>query len=217
MFRNREEAGRLLAQRLRLYAGQPGVVLAVPRGGIVVGYVVAKELQLPLELMLAKKIGHPANHEYAIGAAGIDDVFIVPHAGVSESYIKEEVAAVRERLREMQRLFLGDRRPAELAGKTVIVVDDGIATGNTLIASLKMLRRKNPARIVIAVPVAPGESIRKLRELADEVIALIIPLEFYGVGSYYEDFEQVNDAQVMAYLKRAHRDYNAAISKKSAV
>ncbi|MDP4245045.1 MAG: phosphoribosyltransferase family protein, partial [Bacteroidota bacterium] len=197
MFTDRIEAGMLLADKLRKYQGQPGVILAVPRGGVPVAYAVAKELGLPLELILTKKIGHPMNKEYAIGAVSLTDAFVIPHQGVSQSYIEQEVKAVRDRLREMYRKFMGNKEPDSLAGKTVIVIDDGVATGNTLLSTIKILRKEKPARIVVAVPVASDSAVQKLSEAADELVVILIPEEFYGVGAFYEDFEQVSDEDVM--------------------
>src|SRR6188474_514256 len=130
MFRDRIEAGILLAKKLKKYKNDKGIVLAVPRGGVPVAYAVARELNFPIELVLTKKIGHPGNKEYAIGAASLSDYFIVPHEEVSEEYIQKELLDIRRRLKEMHRKFMGDREPESLEGKTIIVIDDGIATGN---------------------------------------------------------------------------------------
>lgn len=202
MFRNRTEAGKLLAARLKKYQNQPGVVLAVPRGGVPVAYAVARELDLPLDLVLTKKIGHPANKEYAIGAVSLTDFFVIPHTGVSQSYVTAEIVLIRERLEKMYRRFMGEREPENIAGKTVIVIDDGIATGNTILATVGLLRKNKPARIVIAVPVAPRSVVHKLSEVVDEVIVITEPEEFYGVGAFYENFEQVSDEEVLYYLDK---------------
>jgi predicted phosphoribosyltransferase len=210
MFTDRIEAGRLLARKLENYRGQSGVILAVPRGGVPVAYVVAKELGLPLDLILTKKIGHPVNREYAIGAVSLTDDFVVPHPGVSQFYIDREVKTIRERLKEMYRKFMGDKEPESLAGKTVIVIDDGIATGNTLLGTINMLRKSKPAKIVIAVPVASDSAIQLLSEVADELVVVLIPEEFYGVGAFYENFEQVTDEQVIYYLDKLRRKMKEA-------
>ncbi len=200
MFQNRIEAGLLLAAKLKKYKNDPGIVLAVPRGGVPVAYAVAKELGFPIEVILTKKIGHPMNKEYAIGAASLADYFIIPHENISEKYIQQEVERIRTRLKEMYKIFMGDREPENLKGKTVIVIDDGIATGNTLMGTVNVLRKSKPGKIVIAVPVASKSAVNKLSSEVDEVIALLIPEEFYGVGAFYEDFEQVSDEEVMLYL-----------------
>lgn len=202
MFRNRIEAGELLAARLKKYKNDPGVVLAVPRGGVPVAYAVARELGFPIEVILTKKIGHPSNSEYAIGAASLTDYFVVPHEGVSEEYIKQELQRVRSRLKEMYVKFMGDKEPENLHGKTVIVIDDGVATGNTLMGTVHVLRKSKPGKIVIGVPVASESAVLKLAEEVDEVVAVKIPDDFYGVGAYYEDFEQVSDEEVLFYLDK---------------
>ena len=202
MFQNRIEAGLLLAAKLRKYKNDPGIVLAVPRGGVPVAYAVAKELGFPIEVILTKKIGHPVNKEYAIGAASLTDYFIIPHENISEEYIQQEVERIRIRLKEMYKRFMGDREPENLQGKTVIVIDDGIATGNTLMGTVNVLRKSKPGKIIIAVPVASKSAVTKLSSEVDEVIALLIPKEFYGVGAFYEDFEQVSDEEVMLYLDK---------------
>jgi len=202
MFRDRIEAGILLAEKLKKYKNDKGIVLAVPRGGVPVAYAVARELNLPIELILTKKIGHPGNKEYAIGAASLSDYFIVPHEEVSDEYIQEELKKIRSRLKEMHRKFMGDKEPESLEGKTIIVIDDGIATGNTLLGTVNVLRKSKPGKIVIAVPVASESAVEKLTTEVDEVIAILIPEFFYGVGAFYEDFSQVTDEEVMFYLDK---------------
>jgi putative phosphoribosyl transferase len=202
IFRDRIEAGLLLAAKLKKYKNEPGIVLAVPRGGVPVAYAVARELGFPIEVILTKKIGHPLNKEYAIGAASLTDYFIIPHENVSEEYIEQELRSVRSRLKEMYKIFMGDKEPENLKGKTVIVIDDGIATGNTLLGTVSVLRKSNPGKIVIAVPVASASAIQKLSKEVDEIVAVTIPEEFYGVGAFYEDFEEVSDEEVIYYLNK---------------
>jgi putative phosphoribosyl transferase len=212
MFTDRLEAGSLLAQKLQQYKGQSGVVLAVPRGGVPLGYVVAHDLNLPLELLLTKKIGHPNNEEYAIGAVSLTDRYISSQENISMDYIEEETKRVRSRLREMKEKFNGDHHPENIEGKTVIVIDDGIATGLTLMSSINMLRRQEPEKIVIAVPVAPRRTLDRISKQVDEVVCLLIPEDFYGVGAFYEDFDQVSDEEVLNYLKK-HREEYVPVSK----
>ncbi len=202
MFQDRIEAGLLLADKLRKYQNDPGIVLAVPRGGVPVAYAVAKELGFPVEVVLTKKIVHPLNKEYAIGAASLTDYFIVPHEGLSEEYIQQELLRVRSRLNEMQRKYMGDKIPESLEGKTVIVIDDGIDTGNTLKGTVNLLRKSHPGKIVIGVPVASQSAMRKLAKDVDEVVAVLIPIEFFGVGAFYDNFNQVSDEEVMYYLDK---------------
>ena len=202
MFRDRTEAGLLLAEKLKKFKNDPGVVLAVPRGGVPVAYFVARELGFPIEVILTKKIGHPANKEYAIGSASLTDYFIIPHEHVTAQYIRNELVQIRSKLREMYKKFMGDKEPELLKGKTVIVVDDGVATGNTLLGTIQVLRKSNPEKIIIAVPVASENAVEKLSKQADEVIALLVPEEFYGVGAFYNDFSQVSDEEVIFYLDK---------------
>lgn len=200
MFKDRLEAGLLLASRLRKFRNDPGIVLAVPRGGVPVAYAVAKELGFPVEVVLTKKIGHPMNKEYAIGAASLTDYFVIPHENVSEEYIQRELKDIHLRLREMYRRFMGDKEPESLEGKTVIIIDDGIATGNTILGTVHVLRKSNPGKIIIGVPVASNNAFKKLSEEVDEVVSVVIPDEFYGVGAFYENFSEVSDEDVMFYL-----------------
>lgn len=202
MFRDRIEAGALLAPKLKKYKNDPGIVLAIPRGGIPVAYAVVRELGFPLEVILTKKIGHPTNSEYAIGAASLNDYFIVPHEGVTDEYINKELQRIRSRLKEMYIKFMGDKEPENLAGKTVIVIDDGIATGNTLMGTINVLRKSKPGKIVIGVPVASKSAVLKLAREVDEVVAVTIPDEFYGVGASYDNFDEVSDEEVLFYLDK---------------
>lgn len=202
MFRDRMEAGELLAAKLKKYKNTSGVVLAVPRGGVPVAYAVARELGFPIEVVLTKKIGHPMNKEYAIGAASLTDYFVIPHENVSEEYIQEELKLIRANLKKMYTRFMGDKEPADIKDKTVIVIDDGIATGNTLLGTIHVLRKSKPGKIVIGVPVASKSAIKKLSTEVDEVVAVMVPDEFHGVGAFYEDFEQVSDEEVLFYLDK---------------
>ena len=200
IFQNRIEAGLLLADKLKNYQSGTGLVLAIPRGGVPVAYAVAKELGLPIELILTKKIGHPTNKEYAIGAASLTDYFTIPHENVTEEYIQAEIVRIRTRLKEMYKIFMGDQQPADLQGKTVIIIDDGIATGNTLLGTIQLLRKSKPGKMIIAVPVASRSAVNKLAKEVDEIVVVYVPDQFYGVGAFYEDFEQVTDEEVIYYL-----------------
>lgn len=192
----------MLAARLRKFHNEPGVVLAVPRGGVPVAYAVASELGFPVEIVLTKKVGHPMNKEYAIGAASLTDYFIVPNEHISEEYIQQELKNIRIRLKEMYKRFMGDKEPEKLEGKTVIVIDDGIATGSTMLGTIHVLRKSRPGKIIIAVPVASKAAVRELSKEVDEVVTVVTPEEFYGVGAFYEDFEQVTDEEVLFYLDK---------------
>ncbi|HEX5111453.1 MAG TPA: phosphoribosyltransferase family protein [Saprospiraceae bacterium] len=199
------DAGEQLAEELKNYKDEPGVILAVPRGGIPVAYPIAVKFGFPLSLVLAKKIGHPLYPEFAVGAASLDDYFIHPGHHVDETYVKEELKRIRTRLSEMQKLFLSEYEQPDLKGKTVIVVDDGIATGHTMLATIQLLRKKNPGKIIVAVPVATRNAIDILSKEVDDVVTVNVPVEFHGVGAFYHDFEQVSDEQVKHYLDELRR------------
>lgn len=203
MFSNRITAGLKLAPLLNKYKQQNAIVLGVPRGGVPIAYIIAQTLQLPLSIILTKKIGHPDNEEYAVGAVSPTDSYIVPHENVSEDYLKKTIKKIRDRLAEMQRLYLGNQPPIYVTGKIVIIVDDGIATGNTLQATIKMLRKKHPEKIVIAAPIASKAAYEQLRQTADEVIVCYIPEIFIGVGAFYDNFSEVSDQEVIKYLSAA--------------
>ena len=202
MFKDRIEAGQLLASKLKKYQNDSGVVLAVPRGGIPVAYAVARELGFPIDIVLTKKIGHPMNKEYAIGAASLSDYFIIPHENVRDEYIQRELKNIRIRLNNMYKNYMGDKEPEKLEGKTIIVIDDGIATGNTILGTVQMLQKSKPAKIIIGAPVASLSAIQKLSKVVDEVVTVFTPQEFYGVGAFYENFEQVTDEEVIFYLDK---------------
>jgi len=208
MFYDRDEAGMMLADKLQSYKNTNAIVLAVPRGGVPVACAVAKSLNLPLQLVLTKKIGHPANPEYAIGATDPNNYFISAGINVPESYVREEVLRVQERLKALHRKCCGDKPALSLKNKIVIVVDDGVATGNTLSASINLIRKEKPSKIVVAVPVAPRAALNVLGETADEVISLLIPREFSGVGQFYENFSQVSDEKVSELLKHSYESGN---------
>ena len=205
MFRDRWEAGKRLAAALEKYRGRrDAVVLAVPRGGLPVGAVIARELGLPLDAMLTKKIGHPANPEVAVGAVALTGEEISPNAeelGVPEDYLCEKIERLRAELRRRHELYLGSGEPLPVAGRTVLLTDDGAATGLTLKVAAGALKNAGAARVVVAVPVAPPNALVVLRSRADEVVCLETPLDFRAVGQYYDDFSEVTDDQAVAILR----------------
>lgn len=208
-FRDREEAARLLAGRLAHLEGRRPLVLAIPRGAVPMGSILAEALGGELDVVLVHKIGAPGNPEYAVGAVSeTGDVSVRPEAeleGVPRSWIDAEAARVLESLRERRRRYTPDRPPVDAAGRVVVVVDDGIATGATFEAALTLLRRQGPERLVAAVAVAPRRSLERLRPLADEVVCLDTPEPFFAVGQFFDDFRQVGDEEVLAIL-RASRE-----------
>lgn len=205
-FYDRNEAGLALAQKLDHYKDSEAIVIGVPRGGVPVAFAVAMELRLPLEIILVKKLGHPNNKEYAIGAVSLTDRLVSNEETVPESYIESETQLIRERLVEMERKFCSNRKTVSFANKTVILVDDGIATGTTLLATIRLLRKSKVHRIVLAVPVASEAALKKLAPEVDESICLLIPDYFTGVGAFYEDFAQTSDKEVAELLQLAQRN-----------
>ena len=200
ILQDRKEAGMLLSEKLEKYQGIDAVILAVPRGGVPIGYEISKNLHLPLDIILSKKIGHPLNKEFAIGAVSLDSSFIDEHPEIPSAYIESEIKKLRESLKDKYNLYMGDRKPIDVRGKTVIVVDDGIATGNTLLACIAMLRKSNPQKIVVAVPVVPFDTVKIFQQKGDEFVYLIASKDFRGVGGFYENFEQVNDDEAIRML-----------------
>ncbi|MFN3929227.1 MAG: phosphoribosyltransferase [Thermoflexus sp.] len=211
-FRDRREAGQRLAEALQdlkpeAQAGRL-VVLGIPRGGVVVAYEVAYALQAPLDVVLAHKLGAPGNPELAIGAVAEDgtlwiDTLAVAELEVPPNYIEEEIRRQREELRRRSAIFRGARPPLTVEGRTVVVVDDGIATGATMRVSLRSLRNRGATRLIVAAPVAPPEMLPRIEAEADAVVVLYTPALFWAVGAFYEQFEQVSDEQVVALLEEA--------------
>jgi len=202
VFKDRIDAGKSLATSLKKYRHEHCVVLALPRGGVPVGFIVAEYLHCPLDIILSKKIGHPFNKEYAIGAATLSDYFISPHEKVLDVYIQEELKEIRKRLKEMNTKYLGSQIPVDIEDKIVIIVDDGIATGNSMIAAITLIKKSYPKKIVIAVPVSAKSTLDKLMPFADEIISLISPFDLHAIGDYYENFQQVTDEEVIQYLEK---------------
>ena len=200
MLKDRIEAGLLLSEKLKKYKNSNTIVLAVPRGGVPVAAVIAKSLHLPLDIVLSKKIGHPHNKEFAIGAVSIDSMIIDEHPDVPKEYIEKETIRLRKLMQEKYEIYMGNRTPLAIKDKNIIVVDDGIATGNTLLVSINMLRKRNPAKIIVAVPVIPYDTVPVFEKNTDEFVYLIASKYFRGVGGFYEDFNQVEDDEVINLL-----------------
>ncbi len=205
-FHDRAHAGRLLAQRLSAYAGQPDVlVLALPRGGVAVGAVVASALHVPLDVFVVRKLGLPGYEELAVGAIASGDVRVlndelVDGLQLSRELIDRLAATQLQELRRRERAYRGGRPPIAARGRTLIVVDDGLATGSTMRVAVRALRRQSPRAIVVAVPVAPPQTIELLRAEVDDIVCVSTPEEFDGIGLWYEHFPQLSDAEVRALL-----------------
>lgn len=207
MFTDRQEAGRHLAQALSHFQGQDVVVLGIPRGGVEVAAIVAETLGAPLDVVIPRKVGAPGNPELGLGAVAegvqVLDESLIRVLGVSERYLREEIAAQEREIRRRSTLYRQNRPPVPLQGRVVVVVDDGIATGGTAAAAARWARAQGAAKVVLAAPVAPREALRRLASEADEVVVLETPEPFYAVGQWYEDFPQVPDERVIELLARA--------------
>lgn len=202
MFRDRQDGGRRLAERLERFRGVPGaVVAAIPRGGVVVAAEVARELGLPLDVVVVRKIGAPGNPEYAIGAMDEDGRVIRGHvAFAGEEHLRREAERNREEIRRRVREYRGGREALDVAGRTVLLVDDGIATGLTALAAVGFLRAHGAARVVLATPVIARSSAEQLRREVDELVAVSEPVDFYAVGQFYTLFDQTGDEEVRSLL-----------------
>jgi predicted phosphoribosyltransferase len=212
IFESRRDAGMQLASALLRFKDRDPVVLALPRGGVPVAFEIARVLEAPLDLVLVRKIGTPSQPELAAGAVVDGDEpelvrneDVIAAARIPESWLRAEVARELEEIERRRRSYLGPRARAPIAGRTVLVVDDGIATGATTRAALRAVRRRHPRHLVLAVPVAPAETVAALRAEVDEIVCLATPRVFGAIGYFYEDFRQLEDDEVRDLLARAER------------
>jgi len=209
VLRNRREAGRLLARELQRYANPSDVVvLGLPRGGVPVAYEVAKALNVPLDVFVVRKLGLPGHEEFAIGALAsgglrVLNVPVIRAYGISEDELATAIEREQRELERRERAYREDRKPPDLYGKTVILVDDGLATGSSMQAAVMALKKAQPDRVIVAVPVAPRETCDALREIADEVVCALTPEPFRAVGLWYQDFDQTSDEEVTKLLESA--------------
>lgn len=207
MFRDRTEAGRMLADALSFLKGKKNViVLAIPRGGVPVGKEVAERIGAPLDLVITRKIGAPWQPELAVGAVSqegeiITNPELVTMLKISGDYLREESARQVEEIRKRMNKYRGDRPYPRLAGKTVVIVDDGIATGATIKAAVKSVKRMNAAEVILAAPVGPPDTVRELSKIADRVVCLSTPEGFEAIGEFYSQFEQVEDETVRRIMR----------------
>ncbi len=181
------------------------LVLAIPRGGVVVGQALAEALNSPLDIILVKKIGAPNNPELAIGAVGAFgeptlDEELAKKTGADDNYIKNQISKIKIEIQEREKTFRSDKQPLDLKDKIVILTDDGVATGSTVVAAINILRQQNPKKIIVAVPVIAKDALAKIESVADEVVYLEAPEMFFAVGQFYQDFSQITDAEVIQLL-----------------
>ncbi|WP_259779455.1 phosphoribosyltransferase [Aestuariispira ectoiniformans] len=206
-FRNRIEAGRRLADPLQDYSGKPDILLlALPRGGVPVAAEVAKTLDLPMDLMLVRKLGLPGHRELAMGAIALGDVrvlndSVIVSSGVSEETLDQVTSEEKAELDRRNTLYRGENRPPAIKDKTIILIDDGVATGATMKAAIAATKQAGAKETVAAIPVAPAETCDELQRIADRVVCLATPYPFFGVGQWYDDFSQTSDGEVQDLMK----------------
>ncbi len=210
LFANRTEAGKQLAAALK-GTGKGSIVLAIPRGGVVVGYQVAHALHLPLDLVITRKIGAPDNPELAIGAVADDGTYLLDRSlvemlGVPADYIEAEVERQKAEIKRGLRTYRGTAEPPQIQGREVIVIDDGVATGATLKVALRSLRKQGARPLTVAVPVGPPDTIAALQKEADRVVCLQTPEPFYAIGEFYANFDQTSDEEVIELLTKSKRE-----------
>lgn len=215
IFEDRREAGLKLTSLLKDYKDKEGViVLALPRGGIVTGYEIASYLRCPLDIIIIRKLGFPGQPELAMGAVSETDAVvlnesIIASGGISEEQINKEVSLQKEEIRRRINLYRKGKGIPELKGKVIILVDDGVATGATMKAAIATLKMEKIAKLVVALPVAPPETSKEIKQMVDEFICLETPYYFTAVGSFYQDFAQVSDEEVVEFLEKSRRDKKA--------
>ena len=208
-FRDRIEAGHMLAQRLQAYRnGSDVLVLGLPRGGVPVAYEAARELNVPLDVFIVRKLGVPGHEELAMGAIATGGVRVLHQAVIRELGIPQEIIdrvteSEAKELERRQHLYRSDKPLPAVQGRVVIIIDDGLATGSTMKAAVAALRQQQPMRLVVAVPTAPAETCKELQQMADEVVCVVTPEPFYAVGGSYVDFRQTTDEEVRDLIKRA--------------
>lgn len=202
-FKDRQEAGQKLAAeiRSRIAKDEKGLILALPRGGVVLGAEVGKDLGWPLDIVVTRKIGTPLNSEYAVAAVSENELIISPRENPDEKYLAEQTQKERQEIARRLKEYRGSKPKIDLKNKTVILVDDGLATGLTMEVAVKEVKSDSPQKIMIAVPVAPPETVEKLKLQVDEIIVLNIEPMFYAVGQFYENFPQVSDKEVKKLLQ----------------
>lgn len=210
-FADRVDAGKKLAKALEGFTYKNGLILAIPRGGVVVAYQIAEALDMPLDVIIPRKLGAPYNSELAIGAVTEDgstvlDENLVAYLNVSSDYILKESEQQKQEIERRQNIYRQGMPPRTIAGKEVIVVDDGIATGSTMKAALLSIRNRGAKSITVAIPVGPPSTIEELEEIADKIVCLYTPNYFQAIGQFYKDFSQTSDEEVIELLKKCKQN-----------
>ncbi|EKQ57462.1 MULTISPECIES: phosphoribosyltransferase family protein [unclassified Clostridium] len=206
MFKDREDAGKKLSIELEKFKNENPIILAIPRGGIITAYETIKKFKFDWDLIIPRKIGLPHNKEIAIGAVALDGTYLlneeyVDMLNISDEYIKNEIFEQTDEIKRRLIKYKGNEDFPHVENRTVIIIDDGIATGFTIQAAIQSIKKHDAEKIILAVPVAPKDTIFKLKEIVDEVICLLIPDEFYAVGPYYKNFEQTTDEEVFKLVE----------------
>src|SRR2546423_196080 len=209
IFRDRTDAGKILAGHLEQYSDRRDVVvLALPRGGVPVAFEVAEKLNALLDVIIVQKLGAPGQEELAVGAIASGNVkilnhYVIEHLGISQAQIAFAVAREQKELQRRERFYRGDRPPIDVSGRTVILIDDGLATGSSMRAAATAIRQRQPSQLALAVPVASESTCAELKEEFDEVVCAVTPMAFYAVGQWYQEFSQTTDQEVRELLTRA--------------
>jgi putative phosphoribosyl transferase len=207
-FKDRVEAGRRLAEALRKYKGEDAVIYALPRGGVVLGYEISRYLDVPLDMVITRKIGYPGNEECAVCAVAEDGHMICDPAAeplLDKEWLRHQAEKEMLEARRRREVYLKDRKSISADGRVAIIVDDGIATGLTILLAIGEILHQNPKKIIVAVPVASIEASERIREEVDELVALVVPAYFQAVGAYYESFPQLEDDEVVRLMEAARR------------
>lgn len=206
-FKDRQDAGFRLARALKQYARKDLVIYALPRGGVVLGAILSKQLKAPLDLLIVRKIGHPHNPEYAVAAVAENGDIVENEEevfAIDPAWFKEQVAKQQAEARRRRKLYMAGKKPIKATGKTCIIVDDGLATGLTMKAAIKELQRQLPKAIIVAVPIASESAVKELLGLVSDAVVLYTPAGFGAIGSYYQDFQQVSDEEVISFINEGN-------------
>ena len=204
MFKDRYDAANQLAESLKKYKNNTDVVIvAIPRGALQIGSVLAKNLMVPLDVVLTKKIGAPGQPELAIGAVSLQGQYIDPEFSIDAHYIEQEVKRIRKALQDRHKKYYKNRAAIDLKNKIVILTDDGVATGQTVLAAIELIKQQEPKKIIVALPVGPRDTIEKIKKKVDEVVCLLVPEFFYAIGQFYQHFPQVEDEEACLLFEKS--------------